>query len=209
MSSSDRGGLYGAASEVGSSIVGSIGRGDHSHIVAPGSVSSGPPHSLVHPGGHGSTSSSIPPRTQSIGAAGKGALVQVRTGTACDGTHDAYTAGPQVAFRLHAAVNFGETVVVCGDTPSLGAWVPERGIPLVTKPDLYPTWYCRTPVALPANTVIHYKYLINSGGVFERWETIAGNRELTTTREPKMIVLDSLDQRRDDDGAVRSPRSSL
>lgn len=96
----------------------------------------------------------------------------------------------RISFRVHAPVGFGETVVLAGDTQSLGSWVPERGVALVTKPDVYPSWYTREPISLPVGITVTYKYLLNSGGCFDRWEPVQGVRSLRV-RGPTMMQLDT------------------
>lgn len=52
---------------------------------------------------------------------------------------------------------------------------------LVTSPDKYPMWFSASPVQLAVGRAVSYKYMLFSGGDFERWENLDGSRSVTPT----------------------------
>jgi len=84
-----------------------------------------------------------------------------------------------VSFEVRAKTNWGDTVVIVGNTAALGNWDAERGLPLSTNGDCYPLWHAKA-IALPP---CEYKVVIlRAEGESERgveWEPLAGNRCLS------------------------------
>ncbi len=75
-----------------------------------------------------------------------------------------------ITFRVKAYTQPGEKVYVIGNIRSLGNNKIEKAIPLVTSPDEYPYWYSSSPILVHSNTTVKYRYLIYSGGLFNRYE---------------------------------------
>jgi hypothetical protein len=82
-----------------------------------------------------------------------------------------------VVFRVRVddKFGFGEDVYVCGDTPSLGMFDPNRGVQLHATNRSYP-FFESVVVPLKRGAAIEYKYAIFVGGRFDRWEAIGYNR---------------------------------
>ncbi|WP_354637846.1 CBM20 domain-containing protein [Kitasatospora camelliae] len=75
-----------------------------------------------------------------------------------------------MTFEVAADTAYGETVLVSGSTAELGAWDPERAVPLSTSPGSYPRWSAE--VALPPGGQIQYKYLRRSPSGAIVWESV-------------------------------------
>ena len=80
--------------------------------------------------------------------------------------------------RVGESFGFGEDVYVCGNTPTLGNFDPERGVQLFATTRNYP-FFESAVVPLPRGKPIEYKYAIFVGGIFDRWESIDYNRCIT------------------------------
>ena len=98
----------------------------------------------------------------------------------------------RVRFRVKAPVQMGETVYVCGSHPLLGGWDPQKAVQLVTSPEAFPTWFHVDTIALPTKSRVEYKYMIMSGGNFQRYESFHGNRVIVPTAY-ECIAEDELD----------------
>ncbi|MCB9614644.1 MAG: hypothetical protein H6722_19580 [Sandaracinus sp.] len=87
--------------------------------------------------------------------------------------HPSTTHGVVRFAGVHDATAFGDTLVVVGDAPELGAWDPRRGLRLDGA--TWPTW--RAEASLRAGARVEYKLVVlrADGGV--RWES-GGNRTL-------------------------------
>ncbi|KAA0156681.1 hypothetical protein FNF29_00792 [Cafeteria roenbergensis] len=88
-------------------------------------------------------------------------------------------AAPATAFltlQVSATVHMGEAVYLTGAAPSMGSWDLSSAVQLVTTPERFPVWYTPTPLPVPARKRVEYKYMIYSGGRFQRWENLDGNR---------------------------------
>ena len=76
-------------------------------------------------------------------------------------------ASPAVAklsFQCYAPIGFGESLVVTGDTPILGADDPALGVELTTSAAAYPVWTTPAPVAVFARQTVRYRYAVFRGG---------------------------------------------
>jgi len=75
---------------------------------------------------------------------------------------DAHSKGEQlVSFQVQVNTNYGEEVWLCGSDPSIGAWVPAKGIKLSTSKHVYPQWVGRLVLNKPLETKsMAYKYVI-------------------------------------------------
>ncbi|MGA4956204.1 CBM20 domain-containing protein [Streptomyces lavendulocolor] len=83
-----------------------------------------------------------------------------------------------VSFRVQATTE-GETLLVSGNAPQLGAWDPAKAVPLGTTASSYPHW--TTSVQLPVGLTVQYKYLKRSPSGVVTWESTP-NRTLTVSR---------------------------
>ncbi|MEV4340535.1 CBM20 domain-containing protein [Streptomyces sp. NPDC049590] len=82
-----------------------------------------------------------------------------------------------VAFGVQATTG-GETLLVTGSAPQLGAWDPAAAVPLGTTASAYPHW--SASVRLPAGLTVQYKYIKRSPAGTVTWESIP-NRTLTVS----------------------------
>lgn len=85
--------------------------------------------------------------------------------------------------RAHVVVRCGstqpgDTVVIVGSDPALGAWDPTRGVALRTNESLFPTWAGR--FVLPKGADVHWKAVVVSQDGTVRWE-IGDDRLLQTS----------------------------
>lgn len=71
----------------------------------------------------------------------------------------------------------GETVVIVGDHPALGAWDVRRAVPLRTSDGMFPRW--GGAVRLPAGAQVRWKAVVRRADGTHRWE-IGSDRTLTT-----------------------------
>jgi hypothetical protein len=84
-----------------------------------------------------------------------------------------------VAFGVQATTE-GDTLLVSGSAPQLGAWDPARAVPLGTTASSYPHW--SASVQLPVGLTVRYKYIKRSPTGVLTWESIP-NRGLTVSRD--------------------------
>ncbi|MET9451733.1 CBM20 domain-containing protein [Streptomyces cinerochromogenes] len=82
-----------------------------------------------------------------------------------------------VSFSVQATTE-GETLLVSGSAPQLGAWDPAKAVPLGTTASAYPHW--TTSIRLPAGLTVQYKYLKRSPTGVVTWENTP-NRTLTVS----------------------------
>ena len=68
----------------------------------------------------------------------------------------------KAVFNVRCQTNFGDRVVLCGNSPQLGEWVPEKSsIALSTSPALYPVWRGSVELDLPMDgQSLEYKLVI-------------------------------------------------
>lgn len=78
-------------------------------------------------------------------------------------------------FTVNATTNWGQSVYVVGNVPSLGQWNTANAILLSSA--TYPNW--RSVINLPASTSIEYKYIKKDGAGNVVWES-GSNRVFTT-----------------------------
>jgi len=85
-----------------------------------------------------------------------------------------------VTFKVSCETQFGDTLVVTGNAPTVGSWKPEKGLKLETTPGDYPLWTGK--VQLHTGFSLEYKYaLLREGNVM--WEEGMVNRTLRTSNE--------------------------
>ncbi len=81
---------------------------------------------------------------------------------------------------------YGDWIVVTGNTPALGNWDPWHGVPMQTSPSMFPSW--TGAVDLPAGARIEYKYVHLSPSGKVRWEQSGPNRVLETPATGRAMV---------------------
>jgi phosphatidylserine/phosphatidylglycerophosphate/cardiolipin synthase-like enzyme len=92
-----------------------------------------------------------------------------------------------VFFRaVNGATGWGDRMVVVGSDPALGAWDPERGVPMDTTDTLFPNWTGR--VAVPSGTDLEYKFVQITASGEVRWEP-GDNRRLSTPASGRATVI--------------------
>lgn len=79
----------------------------------------------------------------------------------------------RLTFQVNcASTKLGESVVVVGSLPELGAWDPERAVPCSTTAEAFPGWRSRD-VSVPAERCtepVEFKLLVGGGGWPAVWE---------------------------------------
>eukprot|EP00929_Paragymnodinium_shiwhaense_P050712 TRINITY_DN25543_c0_g1_i2.p1 TRINITY_DN25543_c0_g1~~TRINITY_DN25543_c0_g1_i2.p1 ORF type:complete len:654 (-),score=104.60 TRINITY_DN25543_c0_g1_i2:283-2112(-) len=90
----------------------------------------------------------------------------------------AQNAKGHVTFVVLAETRIGDELRLVGAPSSWGSWNVDRGIPLQTRPDVYPMWSTTVPVPTDVIWGVEYKFVIvrQSDGMI--WED-GQNRELT------------------------------
>ena len=53
-----------------------------------------------------------------------------------------------VSFVVKARLKHGESLFAVGESPALGSWNVELGLPLDTSPQLYPLWRTTAPLKI-------------------------------------------------------------
>ena len=116
----------------------------------------------------------------------------------------------RVSFEVRTETTFGDTVVIVGETPQLGGWEPERGIPMSTSEENYPIWRVE-PLLLSehSNGDVEFKFVV-LGADGHRWEPLPHNRRLVLGGEEVQVIadwgsLDSLPPRTGRGGAPPLP----
>jgi alpha-amylase len=92
----------------------------------------------------------------------------------------------QVSFGVNATTSWGQNVFVVGDRTELGSWNPASAIALSSAS--YPVW--RASVALPAGTVVQYKYVRKESSGAVTWESGA-NRTVTVPASGVLTLTDT------------------
>jgi trehalose 6-phosphate synthase/phosphatase len=102
----------------------------------------------------------------------------------------------------HDSVQYGETVRVVGNHPSLGAWDPKNGVRLKTFEDVFPCWVSEEPVSVELHAEIEYKYVVvGEDGTLRAWEDYSGNRKFVASGLEMTIE--------DDEGQYRTMKGTL
>ena len=96
----------------------------------------------------------------------------------------------RVSFEVRTETTFGDTVVIVGETPQLGGWEPERGIPMSTSEESYPIWRAE-PLLLSehSNGDVEFKFVV-LGTDGHRWEPLPHNRRLVLGGEEVQVIAD-------------------
>jgi len=114
----------------------------------------------------------------------------------CSDKRDIATCGPPLVrlfFRFRWDVK-NMKVRVCGNHPGLGDWKPADSMELITYKDIYPCWISNTPIEVPLNQSLEYKYVIEKDDRVE-WENFEGNRCIKPSGREMTVE--------DDDGLFR------
>ncbi len=80
-----------------------------------------------------------------------------------------------VQFEAEAFTELGESVLVVGNHPTLGNWVPEQALALDSTS--YPKWSAR--LVIPIGTTLEYKYVRKNADGSYLWEMSEPNRVVT------------------------------
>lgn len=91
-----------------------------------------------------------------------------------------------MSFGVNATTSVGQDIYVAGDNAALGSWAPAAALKL--DPATYPVW--RRTVALPAGTVVQYKYLRKDSAGTVTWESGA-NRTATVPASGTLTLDDT------------------
>jgi phosphatidylserine/phosphatidylglycerophosphate/cardiolipin synthase-like enzyme len=82
------------------------------------------------------------------------------------------------------ATQWGDTVVLVGNTPELGAWDPSRGVRL--SGDQWPSW--NGLIDLRIGAALEYKFVVLSSDGAVRWETGDDHLALLTTDPDELAI---------------------
>ena len=106
----------------------------------------------------------------------------------------------RLAFECKVETKWGDTAVLVGGADKLGAWSPDRGVPMFTDESCYPVWKADVSL-LCASDELEYKIVILRGdGKGPEWEPLQNNRKLARAKARSVACV-----RR---GACRAPTSS-
>merc|ERR1719282_123797 len=61
---------------------------------------------------------------------------------------------------VYSEVQYGETVRVVGNHPAIGAWNPDKGLPLITNDEIFPCWISTDPIVVELHARLEYKYIV-------------------------------------------------
>lgn len=86
---------------------------------------------------------------------------------------------------VHGATQWGDTLLVVGSDPALGAWDPGKGVPMGTSDDMFPNWTARA--ALPAGAHVEYKFVVRHADGSIAWEPGA-NRTVDVPSTGRSLV---------------------
>lgn len=93
----------------------------------------------------------------------------------------------RVHFRVHAETSIGQTIGIGGTCAPLGGLQKNRVVQLVTTPESYPIWYTATPIVIPRNKIIEYKYCVMEGGSCKFFENSESSRSFTSLYMDTMV----------------------
>ncbi|MBD2149363.1 lipase [Pseudanabaena sp. FACHB-1277] len=104
-------------------------------------------------------------------------------------------------FQVKAPTRQGETIGIIGSTPELGAWNPQKYVPLHTSGDRYPMWHLELELSAQSKQQldhrIEYKYVRVAADEQLEWETKDGKnrwvpleQEYLYSHQPTLIVDD-------------------
>ncbi|MFK0223830.1 carbohydrate-binding module family 20 domain-containing protein [Streptomyces vinaceus] len=136
------------------------------------------------------------PRTRSAAAASALAVAAV-TAAATPVQAGSGTGGTVITFDADTRTTWGESVLVVGSSPELGAWDPARAVPLSSA--AYPRW--SASVVMERGTQISFKYVIREPNGSLVWEQ-GNNRTMVTPYEN--LVFTTADTFRRDGGTPAS-----
>ena len=85
--------------------------------------------------------------------------------------------------RLHIRVRaegcgHGCVVGIGGSCKALGYFDPRKALSLVTTPEAYPIWSTKTPLLVPADELLTYKFCLIEGGTFKAFEELPNPRSV-------------------------------
>jgi len=95
-----------------------------------------------------------------------------------------------VQFSVKANTSFGQRVVLVGDSAALGKWDASNAVHFCTDEKFFPEWRTETPVRIPVNSQVQYKYAIMTEHSIN-WEELPANRTLQVT-DTNMLIREEL-----------------
>lgn len=98
----------------------------------------------------------------------------------------------RVTFSVLAHTDFGDSVLMVGNCPSLGCWDPTKGALLSTDNGSYPHW--RSSPLFFSQEVVEYKYVRRRSNGDIVWENCgARNRQAIVEKNKEYLVNDKMD----------------
>lgn len=110
-------------------------------------------------------------------------MQNMQVGGACQVGGGAAGGTRGVFFQVLAETRWGDTLVLVGSLPQLGAWDPTRGVPLVTDAASYPTWRLPAAQVFAVGQLCEFKFVIKRAPhdgqpCCVEWEELPDNRRL-------------------------------
>ena len=81
------------------------------------------------------------------------------------------------SFEVRCETQWGDFVVITGNTEQLGNWRPDRALRMTTDPGAYPVWHCEPLLRCVADEIEFKFVVVHEDGTFD-WEPLPGNRRL-------------------------------
>lgn len=85
----------------------------------------------------------------------------------------------RLAFTVTSTTLIGQQVFILGDAHALGSFSLQDAVPLETSPSEYPLWRTSHDILVPKDVPLVFKCALYSGGEFQEWESIDGQRVIT------------------------------
>ncbi|MES2933170.1 MAG: carbohydrate-binding module family 20 domain-containing protein [Pseudomonadota bacterium] len=96
--------------------------------------------------------------------------------------------GVNALFNATATTAWGQNVFVTGNIAALGNW--NTGSAVALNAATYPVW--KATVAMPASSVVQYKYIRKNADGSVTWENLSGNRFMNTPASGTVTLTDSV-----------------
>ncbi|MFJ5228871.1 CBM20 domain-containing protein [Kitasatospora sp. NPDC088391] len=97
----------------------------------------------------------------------------------------AATAEATVTVAVTAPTQFGDTVLISGNTAQLGNWNPAAAVPLHTTAQAYPVWSGYFQII--EGSTAEYKFLIRSSSGAVTWESVPNRSVTHSTTAPTAV----------------------
>jgi len=93
----------------------------------------------------------------------------------------------RVHIRVRAESKIGQVVGIGGNLHALGYFQKAKVVTLVTTPESYPIWYTASPLVIPRQQILNYKYCIMENGVYKAFENLVNPRSFVGNDHDALI----------------------